>query len=86
MNHLIAVARDERGTSLVGWVGAGLVVYIMVIGIWTALYGPAGGVIKGAVQSQVMRFADGFEGGLGTSGPKFGDPDLRHAVPEGQYE
>jgi hypothetical protein len=78
--------RDERGSSLVGWAGMGLVIYVMIIAIWTALYGPAGGVIKGAVQGQVVRFADGFEGGLSTNGPQFGDPDLRADPRESRNE
>jgi Flp pilus assembly pilin Flp len=73
------VLRDERGASLVGWVAITVMVFMLVVGIWTALYGGPGRTLKAGVEAQVARFANGFEGGLGTSGPtgnvpRFGQP------------
>jgi Flp pilus assembly pilin Flp len=74
------VLRDERGASLVGWVAIMVMVFMLIVGIWTALYGGPGRTLKAGVEAQVARFANGFEGGLGTSGPtgnipRFGQPN-----------
>src|SRR5689334_13848128 len=74
------VLRDERGASMVGWVAIMVMVFMLVVGIWTALYGGPGRTLKAGVEAQVARFANGFEPGIGTNGPtgnvpRFGRPN-----------
>ena len=66
------VARDERGEALIGWVAMGCMTFLLVVALWTALYGPPGQAIKQTVQAVAARYAAGFEAGLDTAGPAGG--------------
>jgi hypothetical protein len=66
---------SERGSIIIEWVGVSAAVFVMVIGIWMAFYGPPGQALKQVIEVQITCYARGFEGGLSTTGPVGGMPD-----------
>jgi hypothetical protein len=72
-----SICSSERGTATVGWIGVTAMVVALVAGLWQALYGGPGQALKAVVQQTVFRYADGFEGGLGSQGPAARYPSIR---------
>lgn len=74
------IIRNEQGLETVQWLGMSATVLTLIMMIWLSAYGAGGSAVRSAIQSQISVYAKGFEGGLGTSGPKArmpGAPDTR---------
>jgi hypothetical protein len=84
MQKLQTYAANEQGMQLLEWVGISALVLILIGGIWSAFYGMPGQALKEVMQVQVFRYADGFEGGLYTTGPSGAAPTMgQSAQPRG---
>lgn len=73
--------RDERGVETVQWIGLSAVILTLIMAIWLAVYGGAGQALKATISDVAAHYANGFEGGVHTSGPSGGTPTLGRIDP-----
>jgi hypothetical protein len=73
--------RDERGVETVQWIGLSAVILTLIMAIWLAVSGGAGQALKATIGDVAAHYANGFEGGLSTSGPTGGMPAMSSIDP-----
>jgi hypothetical protein len=70
--------------QVIEWLGMSAILLLLIGAIWSAFYGRPGQALRDVVQAQIFQYAEGFEGGVQTSGPSGSAPSMgQHSQPSG---